>query len=178
MKIKVIDTIALATLGGFILYFIYDAVFNGYTITFNNLMAIFLWLFIIVYKVIYPVKSKYFVFCLLILAVFDIACITNYRIFIGIHTANDIYQIPFSFISFLLLVIYSAVNFGALIDLYRIIFYGSAEEQLDKQDKLTQFYYKKFKDCEDEEFSKIFNSINDYPEAAKLALYKLKEEKN
>ena len=80
-------------------------------------------------------------------------------------------------VTFLVLLLFLAFSYNAIIDLYHLVTRGSEKEQKEKLSKEIEFYYNKFNDCSNIELVDLFKMYNDYPIAAQLALNKIREEK-
>lgn len=80
-------------------------------------------------------------------------------------------------LTFVILILFLAFNYKAMIDLYQLLTKGSREEQERKMSKEIEFYYNKFNDCSKSELVDIFKMYKDYPVGAQLALNRIKKEK-
>lgn len=80
-------------------------------------------------------------------------------------------------LTFLVLVLFLAFNYSAMIDLYHLVTRGSEKEQKDELCNEIDFYYRKFNGCSETELIDIFKMYNDYPVGAQLALNRIRKEK-
>jgi len=80
-------------------------------------------------------------------------------------------------ITFLILILFLAFNYSAMIDLYQLLTKGSDKEQKEALAKEIEFYYNKFNACSDSEMVDIVKMYNDYPAGAKLALNRIRKDK-
>jgi len=62
----------------------------------------------------------------------------------------------------LVLMLFLAFNYRAMINLYRLLTKGSEKEQKEKLSKEIEFYYSKFNGCSDLELVDICKLYNDY----------------
>ncbi len=81
-------------------------------------------------------------------------------------------------VTFVILILFTAVNYSVMFELYYLLTKGSKKEQEDKANRDVEFYYKKFNECSADEFYESLKMCNDYPVEAQLALKRIKEEKD
>jgi hypothetical protein len=80
-------------------------------------------------------------------------------------------------VTFVILILFTMVNYSAMFNLYQLLTKGSETEQEDKANIEVEFYYKKFSECSAVEFKESFKMFNDYPVEAQIALKRIKKEK-
>ena len=129
---------------------------------------------------IYDIKvGQYVILCVLSILLFSPLSCSYTTIEDNISTIHSEAKFN-SFISpitFLVLLLFLAFNYKAMIDLYHLVTRGSEKEQKEELSKEIEFYYNKFNDCSNIELVDIFKMYNDYPVGAQLALNRIRKEK-
>ena len=162
--------LTLSSLVSLLLHFI-----SGYVLSIND-YAGFLFLAIILFFQYRGGKFRSGIPVLLILGTFNILCF-SYITFNSslVHLTDDLTYNPpgFNPAFFLMLVVYGFINFNYL----KTILGGNRESGDADEDKMTDFYYNKFSDCDPAEFKDIAQRINMYPAEAQAAIRRLIEER-
>jgi hypothetical protein len=145
----------------------------------NSNIALILVLVSLVFKRYQIKRAQYVIFIILLLQAFNVFKFT--LDIIGSYYSEksvlmNIGSLSISPIPFVLLLAYGVINRKTLQELILNMLHGSDEERKDKRDKLERFYYDNFKMLTPKEFNDALLMFNDYPDEAKVALNKLKDE--
>lgn len=173
-KEKITDIAVLSLLSVISIISIYRHLVFGYALTWSTYIGMALLFSGFIYKIVSGWKGRFLVFILLFLAMFGVINFTVEIIAIGYVGIGTIGLNP---LIFLLLVIYSVICIDTVSALFRNINRGSEKEISGEREKMELFYYNKFIKLNQVEFQNIFRYYNDYPEEAKFAINKIKEER-
>jgi len=178
-KRKLVDIVTLVLIGIFISIGIFDHFSNNYILSVNFYLGCLCWAGVIFIK--YRIgKGNSLVFWFLILLTSNILVCSAYIYSFGSVDylyKNDgliIASIGINPIFFLMLVIYSGLNY----DIIRDFIYGSEKENFEKSKADIQFYYDKFNRYQAEELEAIYKMFNEYPIDAQIALKKIHKERD
>ena len=81
-------------------------------------------------------------------------------------------------IVFVIILIYLTVNISAIKSVFKRTLYESEAQLGEKFDKMIEFYYLKFKECSDEEFTEVKSRYDHYPLEAREAIDKINKERS
>lgn len=151
---------------------IIQSIFYGNLLSINNYVGIICLMIATALRFTNNRYRRYGLAILLLLGTFNIANLaignTSFSIGFGNVEATSI-----SPIMLVILIIYYFVNKIDIKQTIKAVFFPTAEEQQIEHQKLTDFYFKKFKNCSDAELEAITLNFKEYPLAAQHALEKI-----
>jgi hypothetical protein len=154
---------------------------GGYVLSINNYIAVILWAVVVLSKVIKFEKEYFGVFILLFLAItglinFSVVTVNadNYHSDSGILYSG----LGFNIFFVVPLLVYCYINRNIVARLVKTILKGSEQERLAKKNKLIDFYYNKFSDCDKTELDGLMVRFKDYPYEAQVALDRVRDERD
>jgi len=172
------DFIFLGILGALIANTIIQSVLFGYQLSINNYLGFVSWSVVWFLRITHIRFGKYGTALLLIAGSFNVINFGIGRISLSFSIGNvsnlSAETIGLNPIILLILIAYYLVNKNSINRIVVNIFYGSAEEQQKKHQEKVNFYLKKFEGCNPVELEKVFDSINDYPQEAQIALNQIR----
>lgn len=175
-KFKNIDGVFLV---GFILLSVIRLVeffASGYVLSIHNYLAFILLAVALYFKISKSGKLRFSVALILFLATFNIISFTISRDWFSINysSGNIVYSTPG--INLYVVVFFMGYCFWNF-DYLKSLFTGSHEERKIEEEKMIDFYYNKFADSSFDEYKTVLSNIDSYPEEARIALERLKEER-
>ncbi|SMC60788.1 hypothetical protein [Pedobacter nyackensis] len=176
MKRKV-DFIFIGLLGTLMVNTLVQSKLTGTELSINNYGGGIIWIIITVLRFTNHRYRRYGLAILLFLGTVNIANLGlgNISFSVGFGNLDPIGIDP---IIFLLLIIYYFINKNDIQKAFKTMFFSSDEENQIEHQKLTDFYFKKFKNCSNTELETILESFNEYPLAAQSAIEELCKMKN
>lgn len=142
---KIIDYIFLTLLGILLFITYYDHFTDVWNLSINNYLSIAAWILVLGFRV-FTNKGIYGVFVILLLGAFNVIDFTtNYvQLAVGVSNETSYRGISVNGATFILLLVYIAVNYNYVKKLVKINLYGSQEEQAEKAEREFSFYYQNF----------------------------------
>jgi hypothetical protein len=177
-----LDFIFLGLIGLLICLSIFRYFNDNFLLTVNTYLGFLSWLVVVIIKLRYPDKSKFYLAGLLILSTLNIISFTAEYWTFGSNNLIEYNGIYFSFLSlnplsFLLFIIYAIFNGYTIKDLFNRLLKKSEVEVEEEYEKLLKFYYEKFVSCSVEELEGINRNFKDYPMEAQKAIEMVMEER-
>ncbi|MDB5135047.1 MAG: hypothetical protein JWP37_1650 [Mucilaginibacter sp.] len=170
---KYTDLVFLIVLGFLSVRAVYEHFQYGYVLSINNYLAFIVWIIAFAVLLVRPGKATILMLMAMFLSALNIINFTSEIFKAGIsNESNGFESLTVNPLALLLLVIYCLVNREAI----KILLNGSNAEKMREQDRMIDFYYKKFISCSKDELNKVFESFDEYPIEAKMALKKIKAE--
>ncbi len=176
MPNRLLDRLLLIVLGFLSLFTLYQVLFQEYFLTLNNYAAFLFLIVAIILKIKKEDRFKSAVLLLLLSASFNFINFSTvtYSATVGYKAKEIDYSLPsINILFFLLLIFYCCIN----ISYVRSIFTGTDDEKELKRQKMIEFYYTKFSGIDLDGFNSALNNFDQYPEEARIALEKLKNER-
>lgn len=182
-RAKYTDIVFLTFFAWLICVTVFNHFSYNYVISVNNYAGFLSWLIVFGLKFKSYYKARYSVLVLLLFSLVNLISFTSENISFGSISngfwVKNLYlsSMGINPIILLLSIIYCAINWQLLSQLYRRYFSPSDEEFTNEYNRKVIFYYDKFSKYNDDEFNVVFSDIKDYPVEAQEAINKIANEK-
>ena len=175
------DFLFLGLLGLLIANTITQSIAFGYILSLNNYLGFVTWGLALVLRLGHFKRKRYALAFLLILGTLNVSNfglgMMSMSFSIG-HISNAPAEpIGLNPIILLMLIGYYFVNMRSINRLLSNAIKGSEEERKVDHQKIVDFYLRKFNECDDSEFEKVYRNFNEYPPEAQTALKQIRQEK-
>src|ERR1700761_7573440 len=161
-----LDIVLLIILSLLVIGVLYWDFSDSLSVSINDFLLLGVVVFAVRLTLYKSVKGQWLLLILILIALPGIFTV-NYNISgYSSHTIAYVGSLKFNPLSFLLLLVFLAINRRNIIK----VLYGSEEDQDAKAGKAVKFYYDKFNSSTPEELNDIFKMYNEYPPEAQIAL--------
>lgn len=164
------DFIFLALIGLIVVNTITQSIIFDYLLSFNNYLGFVCLPIVLASRILKPRAGRYAIVVLLLLSSFNIINFGIAKVSLSFSIGGLGEGIGLNPIMLIILIGYYLVNRRSINQRLSKYINGPADEQQNDQQKMVEFYVRKFENCAAEEMEAIIKNFNHYPPEAQIAL--------